>query len=511
MRRIVSKMGVLYKNAQEKVNFEQIGIIGLVMIFFSIPALFSYDSTNYVKYLEIFEGNYSWGAWGSTRGWGYPLFLWISKILFGEFAQGVNVANFLIFLVWLWQVKKIIISINSDWKISQICLMISVLLVFNPIAQGYYHYLLTEALAATLSAVCMGEVLIIQKKSIEIEMGWKDIAKKILLVAISTIVLYQIKQMFFIIPILIFVLSEFFLIIIKKGKVLFSIGGLFIIVILFFSSIKLWNNFIAEKRVKDEVVMSETPFDRIDRSSERFFNAYIVKGATNFEYDSKKKVIKVKDNDIIIDTIPYEGEFNQVKYIIKCFTKHPFLLLGGYFDRYGAMTNVYRLERLPDLGVSGAKVVKDISFIRGYENENLACKVRNYHFGKNTFSDSDGRVKQYGSYVDRNIVINTIYSDVMIKIYNFIHTISFVYAPIGMIVHMLIFIFRRKKEETMYHGIMFVLTGTSFLYGMAITVMAMQIDRYLFPVFVFASIACILDIRKSIKSILVYLKNRGLR
>ena len=134
--------------------------------------------------------------------------------------------------------------------------------------------------------------------------------------------------------------------------------------------------------------------------------------------------------------------------------------------------------------------------IRGYENNYLACSFRYLNCGFNTY-DQLGRgdkLVQYGQYTDKNLVTKTVYSPAVIPFYNFTFTLSILYAPIAMIWHAIVCWIKRKTETTNFHATQFVLAGTVFLYGMALSVMCMHIDRYMFPVYAFAIIILINDI-----------------
>lgn len=432
--------------------------------------------------------------WGKTRGWGYPLFLWLSSLIFGESSYGLAISCFIIFVIFYFYINKMqeLIEYKNVYRIFLIPL-----LIFNPIILGYYHFMLTESLSATICAFVIYKIIYYQKDLLEKHICKCIIVKKICLVAFSCTLLYFIKQMFFIIPVLASLFSDIWLVIKKKLSYFYLFTCFFIILILLFFSNKCWNTFLnSEAASTPKVQIEDTIFSNVNVTSETFFNVYLIKGATNFKHDSSNQTIIVYNQDKAVDTLQYFDSENPVKYIFTCLINHPILLLKGYFDGYGALANAFSIKISPGESASSGKIIKDFSLIRGYENYHLACSFRYLDYNFNTY-DQLGRgdkLIQFGQYTDSNLVTKTIYSPSVIPFYNFTFTLSILYAPIAMIWHAIASWIKRKKENANFHVTQFVLAGTTFFYGMALSVMCMHIDRYMFPVYSFAMIVLINDI-----------------
>lgn len=495
-----NKLIQMFRRNQERNNggryLKPALFMAIICIFFSLPILFFYDSSIYIEYIDFFKGKLPWGVWGRTRGWGYPLFLWISGVLFGESSYGVTTAHFLLFLVFLYFLGKIM-RIQKEINAKVLPVVLFFLFVINPIIAGYFHVMLTEALAAVICIYSIYKVLDCQKKVYENPKDKMAIAKSVAVITVSTVFLYAIKQLFFIIPVLALFFSSFWLVVKKKLSVFVFFVNFCVIACGLFLSIKCWNIFLdAEDAANMDIKIEDTVFSGVNVNGEEFFNAYLMKGAINFKYDGATQTITVYHQDEAVDILPYEGEVNQFQYLYTCFIHHPILLLEGYIDGYGALANLYRIEVAPGEAVSSGKIVRDVSFVRGYENYAIGCYPRYYKHGINTYEQlgRGDKLVQYGQYTDDNLTVKILYSPFMIAFHNFLFTFSFIYAPLAMVWHAVVCWLNRKKEAGDFHAIQFILAGTAFLYGMALSIMCMHIDRYMFPVYAFVVVVLIGDI-----------------
>ena len=424
---------ILQNNNKSKPNSDNklfFLILGMVCVFFSLPILFSYDSSIYIEYLDFFSGEMPWGYWGKTRGWGYPLFLWISSVLFGESAYGLLLSSFILFILYVYYVNKSLNQIELCCKYSTVILC--VLIIINPIILGYYHFMLTEPLAATICIFIVYQILKYYKYT---DIDKYQYLNNIIFVIVSCILLYFIKQMFFIIPILILFFSNCCLLLKKKISFIHFAASLCIIFFFLFISINYWNKFLNNESQSDMISKTDnTIFANVNVEGQDLFNAYLIKGAIYFKYDNNSQTIIALKNNEIIDIISYEGEINQFTYILSCFIHHPLLLLEGYLDGYGALANLYKIEVDPGMSVSSGKIIKDVSFIRGYENYSIGCFPRYYHYGLNTYEQMGrgDKLVQYGQYTDQNIVTKFLYSHKVILFYNFTFTFSLIYTPFAM-------------------------------------------------------------------------------
>ena len=470
---------------------KNIGAVAFVVLFFSLPLLFTYDSSIYLQYVDFFNGELSWGEWGKTRGWGLPIFLWLASSIFGESSYGMQVAFFFIYLVYMCIAYKLIDVVSVKKKNRWIYILF---IMLNPIILGYFHLVLTEAVAAM---VCVVVIYVLLKRQDEYLNGKiKEIAyctQVFAMVLVTSIYLYFLKQMFFVIPIIAFSISEIYLVVKRKEKLvryfLLLISSLIILAI----SIKGWNLFIDNSKNAVQVAETET-FQELNSSGNELISRYLVRGAVNFEWLAGEKQILVKCNDETIDCIKYEGELSSVGYWLKCLKSHPLLLMQGYIDNYLVLANLYTLEAQENYTMSIAKIKKEVSFTRGLENFALAEYPRWYDYELNTVEEMGNTetLKQYGVWTDGNVVTECLYDMTVLRIFNFLYTISILYAPFALMLHVILAL--KKETADHYHGKQAILSGTAFFYGCALSAMCMRIDRYAFPILIFALIVLILDV-----------------
>lgn len=477
---------------------KKIGFVFIILLFFSLPILFTYDSSVYLEYTDIFDGKYPWSQWGKTRGWAFPLFLWISKKLFGETSYGIALSYFIayvIFLLFIYNLfEKYFVKSHKAVCVTAYVLLI----VLNPIILGYYHLILTEALAATACAVSAVYTIKIYENILQDGNNREYIIKKFIIISMTSSYLYFLKQMFFIIPILIFAIGDIYLMIVKKQKVIHFLLCIFLSFAMLFGTIKGWNLFLESQESYITVDNEEAETISTNYSGSELMTSYVMKSAINFKLNEKEQCIEVYKDRNIIDSISYTGKMDGIRYLLTCFINHPLLLMGGYIDNYLALTNLYTLKTPKNYVMSDAEIIKEIAFTRGLENTALALYPRYYKLRLNTYDQfgTTERMRQYGVYTDENLVTACLYNKTVRQIYNFVFTVSMLYAPIALIIHTILSLIKRND---IYHMLQIVLAGTVFLYGMALSFMCMRIDRYMFPVLSFSIIVIVADIVSIIK------------
>ncbi len=469
-------------------------IMMVVGVFFSLPVLFTYDSSTYLAYLDFFDGRLPLGQWGKTRGWGFPVFLWLSKRMFGGTAYGISIALFFIYLLFLVYAYRIMFQIEK-WKSKElVVVMVGALFLLNPIFLGYYHLILTEGLAATISCFIVYKVVVYHKRELK-GFDLKRMCVMICQVAVSSMFLYFVKQMFFVIPLIAFVLSEILLCVTTKKRIWKPFLGLICSFCVLISSVGVWNDMIDSD--EDAALENHSVMEQMNISSSAAFSSYLKKGALYFEESGD--TILVVDDGTIKDKIEYDSS-SSFEYVLKCFFSHPLLLLKGYVDNYLVLANVYTLDVPDDYHMSEADIIKDVSFTRGLENMALALYPRYYDYIDNTY-DEFGFTESlipYGQYVDTNIVTEALYSKGMITLSNFLYSISIIYAPISFLIHLIVLLWNFRKKQYDGNNMVLILSGTVMLYGLAMSMMCMRIDRYMFPVLAFGLMVILLDLKNVI-------------
>ena len=450
-----------------------------------------------MAYFDIFDKELALSQWGKTRGWGFPLFLWCAANVFGNTAYGMNVALFILyalFIICLYLIGKK--SISKSYNVF-FRLLFLVFIILNPIVLGYFHIILTECLTAAI--VCMTEIILLFLHIRDVKTKEKKFSiLKIVLIICSCIILYFVKQMFFVIPLISYFLLELSMIIHDKRKIIFVFIGTVTTLLLLVISIKTWEMVIADD-IGEEIVYQDktsTIMQQLDISSSEAFSVYLKKGAIYFEENGTD--IWVYDNGNVIDVIKNTENLDTISYLLACIKSHPIKLLQGYLDNYLVLANIYQLEVPENYLMSEADIIKEVSFGAGLENVLLAEYPRYYASINNTYEElgTNEEMISLGQYVDDNFVIGKLYNKDALFFNNCLYTIVILYAPISMVLHAILFVCEWRKYRTNSNSIIFSLAGTVFFYGVALSVMCMRIDRYMFPVFGIGIIVLIADIMK---------------
>lgn len=146
----------IFKNLK-KCSSKQILILLVVIIllfltistFMKFTLLVTVDSTAYYKYLDYFNGKTSFAFWDTTRGFGFPIILFLITKIFGDSIKGVVFGFLLFFLGMIYCAYKIISYLIKENKLTKRQLIYWVFFIvfflFNPLIIGYGHIMLTEA------------------------------------------------------------------------------------------------------------------------------------------------------------------------------------------------------------------------------------------------------------------------------------------------------------------------------------------------------------------------------
>lgn len=459
----------------------------MVFIYFSLPILFTYDSSVYFHYTSFFTGEYPLGNWGKTRGFVFPFFLWLTDTILGHTAYAFNIVFFILYLIWgilLWNLLKTLAQLTSNQVYFKVVFL---LISFNPIFLGYYHIVLTEGFAST---ICIFYAVFICSKLQLSELSFRKYMYITAVTALCTVLLYFLKQMFFAIPIIAFFLYSVMLLYARKVKIYRAVISMFSIMLCLLVALQIWNHLIDSSPSTAQKYVFNPELQTQD--TELFAN-YIKKGAINFSYNDVSKEIEVIHNNKIIDCVSCPENVSSLTYLSKCLLTHPLLLLSGYLDNYLVLSNFYTLTVPDNYKMSDALIVKEPSLVRGLENASLAEYPILFSTGLNTYEELgvDENVRSLGQYVDHNFVTQTLYSPYFCHFSNAIYTLAILYAPWCFIIHGILFL---KNCKTKIHYFQLLFSGTVFFYGTALSIMCMRIDRYLFPVLTLAILSLATDL-----------------
>lgn len=169
---------------KEKINvkiliFIFILVLVLGIIYFQFPIVITPDSSQYLLYTQILDGDSPLSEWSITRGPTFPILLYLFKHLFGENQIGLLIGFFAFYLILILGAALILNSLLKKYSKNRsnfiYWLLFIILIVLNPIIIGYSHSLLTETIApgiillTTYFAYLWKDIL------------WKDSRKKYIL------------------------------------------------------------------------------------------------------------------------------------------------------------------------------------------------------------------------------------------------------------------------------------------------------------------------------------------
>ena len=496
----------------KKKNWCYILFLLLIIYYFEYSVTILWDSAHYMTYVNILEGVASANTWDVVRGPIFPLIIYLGNILFSKTSQGLIMNTFMYYLVMLFFVYKILNYFFNNWNIDAkkkklLMILTFAVIIFNPIIFGFYHSLLTEFVAITLSVISCYYAVI-----------WSDIEplkdkKKFALIslwfAFLTVFSWFLKQPYIscgFFPLLVsYVISLFK----KRGFKVFlcRTSSILLCLLTVFVSIKLWN-FILIK-------MGNNP--NSDRNPTVSFGYTLINGLgfvkTNsseeirsIDYineiklsDQEKKevlrlidnnkdyvIINIYDNNNITESDYIEGNLSTgdaIMYIAKYFFKEPLTIIDAYISNYLSIIDIYATSTSDGVGYSSTKKI-DLSF----SNEISTIAFKPYYYGSsNTFYMLPEMEERVECYKQTNYTFKLINYAMLIlgKVFLGLFKLLFVLLPLNLIVAIVLRCKKNiKASQKKNLNFIIILLGFSILHVLLHTVTGAVIDRYAIPAFV---------------------------
>lgn len=497
--------------------------MALVFIFFSTSLVITFDSTHYLTYLDIFEGTAPWSTWDIVRGPFYPLTIFISNILFGKSSRGLLFGMFLVYLLYCFVIYKLAKYTFKDTKRKNLyTFLLCVFAYLNPVVLGYFHVMLSEYIAITMSMIsCL--------------LAWiwsKEKKKKIRVLCSLYFILgvtfsYLVKQPYicatftpmFIGMIYAFINNKS----IKKSFEYIATVALSLIVLVL--TLNVWNSFLksvgadystgrdggsilnnqvlgAVGGFKMTIVKDKYSIDIEDELTNEEKNiAYqeLDEGRNVLVlsiYDNKKLLEKdiVKVNDINAPSL-----FASLGEVFSVLFRYPKVILGSYFSNYCALTSVCKIAT--DDSVT-YYVSSDLDLLHLQENQ--AISYRPFYRLPKQFGYPEARENQVSFYKDPESASLFDYSEKL-----WFYPTAIIYKVVTMffalfLIANIIFRVRNRKQVKDYDMYLF---STLFLFTALITMLfngclGAFIDRYSVTCLMlglFGIITSVLFISKNIK------------
>lgn len=500
-----------YFKLNEKIKIWKLG--GFLLLFSIITAAFwsvypilTFDSGMYISYLDYFEGSAQWTEWNPTRGFTFPLILWIAhKLVPGS--TGVELVLYIFYLLFIGYSYKILELLCKEIFYKKIsCVGIAIwifMIILNPLIWSYYHFVLTEGIGA------LGGIIFIYYSLKFFVARLKDdkikkfvYAGYFILSAIFTVILWFLKQSFFANIVIVAIMAEI-LLLIKKTEFKKGVYAIVLCTFIVFSlkiSIGVWDGIIGNTS---------------GQSSGGLF--YMLDNLRYFWEEEKEENgivnISVKDDTYAeIDSFKYQFEDsieNRINFLMMCIKKYPNRVLQGYIDNYMLLSDVYQSPWDDELNTEYGyiygygPVIRDFSesILNKGERKNVAGEHRNLilasiksSYETEFFWDSvDSLLESVGAKSDLqknyqhtnspNIVTGIMTNEVYLALVFGWYALILVLAPVVMLIGFIRYIRSKEISQMIYHAVNTILSMYVFGFLMMHTLMGASIDRYAFPAY----------------------------
>ena len=470
-------------------------LLVLVIIFFSSSLVIVFDSTHYLTYVNILEKNAPFSSWDVVRGPIFPIIITLNNWLFGRSSLGMLLGMFIFYILYCLITYKIIVEIFKDTKYNKILIFIfCAFCFFNPIVLGYFHTMLTEYIAITLTMT-----------SLYLGWKWKDVKTKSEKILYSLYFIFGLAFAFHLkqpylctvfVPMLFSIVYAF----LNKNKKMYYISTLIVSIIVLFASILMWNSFLKSKGVDFNTGRSTS--DMLSSQLLKAIDGYTIKeidsynGINKDKYLTKKekkeikKIIKVGnkayliniyDNNKLLEKDVIEIESNgpsstdAVFEITKTFFKYPDVIAGAYAKNYCGLTSVCIISSNDGINY---KVTNKLELVKLFENDIIPFK--SFRYEEKNFPYPEERnsfVKDYLSPVNQGFISKLI--TLTIKptsiLYKFVTLLSLLFAIVLVTVRI---IKRKVLNNKDLYLISLMLLMFSILTMIANAIVGAMIDRY---------------------------------
>ena len=421
----------------------------LIVIFFSFSIILTYDSGHYLSYVSIFEGSTPASSWDIVRGPVFPAIIHLSDILFGKTNAGILVCTFLFYLSFVLICHILCKEIFKNCKKAKLLhTILFAFLILNPLIFGYFHVLLTEFIAITIT---MLNILFAYKWIFIDFKRTKALVLYSFYFIATTIFCWHLKQPYIVIAITPPLIASIISIINNhtKKNVLYRLSTVFISFIFLALSILLWN------RVLDIMQVNKNT------------------GRDSASSLSKQLVLTY---DIDSENYSFSTFLNELAH-------NPGHIVSKYINNYCSLSSLCKITTKDGVNYSSTN---DIDLFNTYEN--TAIGYATYDRNENLFHMSEDMQNRASGYATK--ITHSVFRPIM-KILSYPTNILFKTVILLCIPFTFCLIVTRiktkyKKHESLFCLSLILLTTASF--HLAFSAVALVIDRYAIEAFTPATI-----------------------
>lgn len=497
-------------------------IVLIAIIFLSIPTIIFADTNLYYKTAKILLGLEELSNWPIVRGPSLALILYPFLKILGNNEFSIRICLCIFYLIMIItsynftkkETNNLLTKKENKTKIIVYSIYI-LLIVLNPIIFGYYHGILTEFAANTISII---NLILITKINNKENISNKHYIKLLIYSCFIFTFSWFLKQPYFTISFFPYLTLLFLKLKNKNNRLKTTI--LFIVPIIFLIlSINIWKNFLISKDL-----------NYLNTDNNNFYiSKAIIDGNSNYEKDVTREIYtiegvhhnfvlteedrelileKLENNDKkyivyyvhnikgeVIDTevFTYKNErftsIEALKFVLKAFVKHPIIVIDSYISNYLASINIY-------------STYQGGNYYRPYKNPKNVYG-ENGIIGLGFLSDIETNYKGLAGEEKITEEIEIKYNSIdklgIIKLLGFyyllLYKIQYLILPIFWLILLIKVLKNKRQYETSFIFINFV-----FMHSLFHIFMGAMIDRYIYityPAYILGIICFILAIKNN--------------
>ena len=477
----------------------------LLILFFAMPPVFTYDTAHYLNYIPILNGEVGFEQWDIVRGPVFPELLNLAQKAFGHSVPGILSLEYLFFMASLFCVLCMMQKLSRDGSGVPASMIVSMLLLFcNPILLGGFHALLTEFPAA-LAALC----------SCLAAWQWFKRVGKIdaidflyaLYFVVMSVVMWQIKQPYMGTVIYPLIALIFCTLLCRqareKRRGLFRTGVLVLSVCAIFLSVSAWTAFIdsfghmdesrtgtaiAERELTKSLPLAYVgEFSGAEAEKQFALNASLEENQMYSIYQLSTLRRGLQSEYLPVKQKGNGGAVSSVSLVMRCWIRFPAETLEKYAINLLKISNV--LAAAPDSNQPSLQID------RGSGDENNAIYYRCLRFNENVFWVAEYLEKAVEPFKAkyscpeawRDILTGcTSWADILFKALNTLTPLIWLMIAVQVI---------RRRRELMNHPalVMHLIIWTFCMANMMLHVLlGATIDRYAFTNYFVACVSLLL-------------------
>lgn len=498
-----------------KKNYILILFLLLTIFYFEYSVSITWDSAHYLGYIKVLERIAPVSSWDVVRGPIFPIVIFLGNVLFSKTSHGLLMNTYMYYLIMLFFVNFLIDYFFTKLKISnkyknaiKIVLIMSIIL--NPIIYGYYHTLLTEFVAITLSVISSYFAIL------WLDADYKETKRKYLFISVLfmllTIFSWFLKQPYVSCGFFSLLVSYIISIFKEKNLNKFIVRTLtvFSCILALFMSIKIWNVFLDNhgcntkgdrnptNTLGNQLITAVNHF-KIKTGKKIYDKNFIKK--VKLSSDEKKTISKlIKEDKKYVLIYKYSKKkltdvdyiesddgknvsvFSSVMYLTKIFFENPIKMVDAYVTNYFSIIDIYETFTADGIGYISTKKINP-----SFSNEIRVIGTKPYSIGDtNLFPLSDELYENAVNYIEPNHAHHLLndFMNLLSKVSIVIFKVVFFFLPFLLIVSLIITISKKYINYRSQLYLIDILLGFSFLHVMLHTVTGAIIDRYALPAYI---------------------------